>query len=222
MTIYSPAGESETDKPQELFLLKSGFQPGGKEAKCHEYYDFNPHTNCLCPEGKCWIKSQEEGKRRMGLTPQTFDVWLAQENLVEYFKLDQCVTGHLYRIFSRNLRLGIFDGQGGFIGIRTKFGERYLFTEYHWDAPAFPTVKPLEDLGQVPEGMILDTHLGSETRGDIRRVVFTTPRSEGGQGWVYEDTGKPTPQNINVWSIPNTALFKWVEEQEAIHCKNAD
>jgi len=28
----------------------------------------------------------------------------------------------------------VWNGQDGFIGIREKFGNRYLFTELHWDA----------------------------------------------------------------------------------------
>jgi hypothetical protein len=66
--------------------------------------------------------------------------------------LDQCITGHLYRIHSRNLKLGIFDGKTGFIGIRLKFGFKYLFTEYHWDqGPPYGTVQPQEDLGPIPD-----------------------------------------------------------------------
>jgi hypothetical protein len=60
--------------------------------------------------------------------------------------------GHLYRIRSRNLPCGVYDGKGGFIGIREKFGSLYLFTEYDHDQGApHGTVIVLEDLGPVPE-----------------------------------------------------------------------
>lgn len=60
--------------------------------------------------------------------------------------------GHLYRIKSRNLPYGVFDGKSGFIGIREKFLELYLFTEYDYDdGPPFGTVRVLEDLG--PSGI---------------------------------------------------------------------
>jgi hypothetical protein len=73
-------------------------------------------------------------------------------NKKNYISLDQCIKGNLYRIDSRNLILGIFDGKTGFIGIRAKFGNKYLFTEYHWDqGPPFGTVQPKEDLGLVPD-----------------------------------------------------------------------
>jgi hypothetical protein len=68
-----------------------------------------------------------------------------------YIPLDQCIKGHLYRINSRNFNLGVFDGKTGFIGIRLKFGSKYLFTEYHWDqGPPHGTVQPKEDLGSIP------------------------------------------------------------------------
>ena len=59
--------------------------------------------------------------------------------------------GHLYRIGSRNLPYGVYDGRGGFIGVREKFGHLYLFTEYDWDnGPPFGTVIVREDLGAIP------------------------------------------------------------------------
>lgn len=43
-------------------------------------------------------------------------------------------------------------GKTGFIGIRLKFGSKYLFTEYHWDqGPPYGTVQPKEDLGLIPD-----------------------------------------------------------------------
>jgi hypothetical protein len=72
---------------------------------------------------------------------------------MEYIKLEDCIKGNVYKIRSRNLTLGVFDGEMGFIGIRTKFGDRYLFTEYHWDTGAenCGTTHPIEDLGPLSE-----------------------------------------------------------------------
>ena len=47
--------------------------------------------------------------------------------------MEQCVKGRVYKLWCRNLSIGVYDGKEGFIGIRTKFGSRYLDTEYHWD-----------------------------------------------------------------------------------------
>ena len=69
--------------------------------------------------------------------------------------LEQCVRGRVYEIRSRNLAVGVYDGKCGFIGIRTKFGSRYLFTEYHWDQGSpHGTVSRQRDLGySVPDGV---------------------------------------------------------------------
>lgn len=64
--------------------------------------------------------------------------------------------GHLYRIHSRNLPYGVYDGRSGFIGIREKFGGLFLFTEYDYDdGPPFGTVIVKEDLGPIPPGIEL-------------------------------------------------------------------
>jgi hypothetical protein len=71
---------------------------------------------------------------------------------MDYISVNACLHGHLYRISSRNLALGVFRAwDRGFIGIREKFGNRFLSTEYHCDVgPPLGTVHPLEDLGPVP------------------------------------------------------------------------
>ena len=50
----------------------------------------------------------------------------------------QLVEGGLYRVRSRYLQLGVFDGHRGFIGIRC--GHRYLVREYLNDGGPFGTV----------------------------------------------------------------------------------
>lgn len=74
--------------------------------------------------------------------------------------------GYLYRLNARNIRMGVFipgaavpEGEGRanlgnkahFIGIRTKFGSRFLDKEFHYDAdPHFGTAEPLEDIAVCP------------------------------------------------------------------------
>jgi len=72
--------------------------------------------------------------------------------------IKECIKGRVYKIRCRNLRYGVYNGDGGFIGIRTKFGSRYLFTEYHWDTGApFGTVRDQIDIGiDVPTEIILN------------------------------------------------------------------
>ena len=75
--------------------------------------------------------------------------------MIEYIPLDQCVDRAVYRIRSNNLGVGVFSEKTkGFIGIRTKFGNKYLFTEYHYDTGApFGTVCPVEQLGVLPDNI---------------------------------------------------------------------
>ena len=86
-------------------------------------------------------------------------------NTENYIPLDKCQKGHIYRINSRNLGIGVFDGKGGFIGIRQKFSDRYLFTEMHWDTSAdYGTVKPLEEIGILPDSIpVTETHIEENT-----------------------------------------------------------
>jgi hypothetical protein len=44
----------------------------------------------------------------------------------EYIKKEACKKGRIYLIHSRNLSVGVYDGDGGFIGVREKFGSEYL------------------------------------------------------------------------------------------------
>lgn len=62
----------------------------------------------------------------------------------------------IYRIYSRNLEFGVYSEKvKGFIGIREKFGQRYLFTEYHYEIGApFGTVHPVELVGKVEDKRI--------------------------------------------------------------------
>lgn len=60
--------------------------------------------------------------------------------------MDQCIKGRLYRIGCRNLSLGVYDGNEGFVGIRHKFNSRFLDTEYHFDqGPPYGTVHTVMD-----------------------------------------------------------------------------
>lgn len=66
--------------------------------------------------------------------------------------IENCQHGWLYRVYSRNLNLGVYrEEKRGFVGIRHKMGRRYLFTEFHWDiGPPHGTANPLEAICQCP------------------------------------------------------------------------
>jgi len=132
-----------------------------------------------------------------------------------YLSLGQCRRGHAYRVHSRNLAVGVFDGGTGFIGIREKLGARYLFREYHWDqGPPFGTVRPVADLGPVPADLVLTERLGTRDERTGRPVTFERPIALGGRGWCYADTGEADPE-IAPRSVSNRALFAHLEALEA-------
>jgi hypothetical protein len=72
-----------------------------------------------------------------------------------FIPADECIDRMVYRIRSRNLAHGVFrKDTGGFIGIREKFGEYYLFEEYHHDISSFVgTVRPEMAIEMLPEGI---------------------------------------------------------------------
>ena len=128
--------------------------------------------------------------------------------------LAACVTGHVYRLHSRNLTLGVFNGQTGFLGLREKFGQRYLFCEYHQETGApFGTVRPLEDLGPIPADLAIVESLGSIDRRNGRRVAFDRPVADGDRGWYYTETGE-ADQKIEPQGLSNKRLFDWLEALE--------
>jgi len=136
--------------------------------------------------------------------------------------LDQCRDRRVYRVLSRNLSLGVFRASSrGFIGIRTKFGSRFLFEEYHWDTGApYGTANPLEELGvTLPDDIGLEMDLGSEDEVTGRLVGFDKTIVEGEflypngpaamKGWYFLDTGEFS-REIRAYSISNTALFDFL------------
>ena len=80
-------------------------------------------------------------------------------NIMENFiPLKDCKHGYCYLVNCRNLDFAVFnEKKKGFIGIRTKFGHRFLDTEYHWDTGApHGTAKPLKLIEKCPVDPIDD------------------------------------------------------------------
>jgi hypothetical protein len=77
---------------------------------------------------------------------------------------DQLERGAVYEVRSRNLIAGVYDGEQGFIGIREKFGDEYLFTEYlsrecGGDKQPFDTVHPFQKIGEAKSNVLAE-HYG--------------------------------------------------------------
>lgn len=69
-----------------------------------------------------------------------------------YITIPNLKPGFIYKIRARNAQFGIWLPQrNSFLISRTKFGNNYLFEEYHWDTGSpHGTVKPLEEIEESP------------------------------------------------------------------------
>lgn len=143
----------------------------------------------------------------------SYEDYLKNEERKDYIKLEDCVRGRVYQIHSRNLSFGVFNGDGGFIGIRFKFNSRFLDTEWHWDHGR-GTAKPLKDLNiDLPAEIKLATGLGTIDETTKRPVSFDEPVASGGRGWYFTDTNE-ADQTIKPRGVGNKALFDFMDNIE--------
>jgi hypothetical protein len=130
--------------------------------------------------------------------------------------LAECQKGHVYELRSRNLDRGVFDGETGFIGIRTKFDSRFLFTEYHYETGApHGTASPVAYVGPLPAEIGVYEYEQSVDRESGRPVGFDRPVASGGRGWYYTDTNE-ADQSIRSMSPMNQPLFDSLDSLEPI------
>lgn len=154
--------------------------------------------------------------------------------------LSECQHGHLYRLESRNLSFGVFNkSTQGFIGIRTKFGEKYLFTEFHYEAD-MGTAYPDKDFGPIPDHIEISEDLGTVDQNTSEPVYYDhapdedgngsqflvdphnalIPEKSGGyktykvKGWCWKSTGNPD-ERIRPVRVQNTELFDYLEKFNA-------
>ena len=109
-------------------------------------------------------------------------------------KLEQLQRGRVYRLQSRDLESGVWNGKDGFIGIRTKFGRRFLDMEIHWGlSKTFGTAQALESLGTISESISLDISLGTECGNCHKPVNYVKRHAEqkGASGeWLHDDVAR--------------------------------
>lgn len=130
--------------------------------------------------------------------------------------LPDCVKGRVYKIRCRNLKLGVFDGNEGFIGIRTKWSDRYLDTEYHWDqGEPHGTVRGVAELGvDLPENIEPKMYLGNEDKTTGRSIEYVKAL----KGWRFIGEQEPNDA-IKVHLIANPKLFEFLDELEKQHVR---
>jgi len=69
----------------------------------------------------------------------------------DYIKIPDLKEGHLYQIEARNASYGIWIAdEEGFAISRIKFGDNFMFVEYHWDCQSFATARPINLIEQSP------------------------------------------------------------------------
>ena len=127
-----------------------------------------------------------------------------------YLPLEECKKGGVYRLDSRNLSYGVYDGEDGFIGLRYKFGDTFLFTEYHWDTEnhkPYGTVKPLKLMEMLPVGVKAEEDLGRYC-GDCGKDAYRT----NGYKFFHGDGTEMCPTARFLSKGDNTLLFDYLEE----------
>lgn len=96
----------------------------------------------------------------------------------------------VYALRSRNLLVGVWDDNSkGFIGVREKMRDTYLFTEYHYDLGG--TANATDELPlNLPDDVQLRENFDPTCRDHLQDVVFTTPVAKGGEGWIHVRTNE--------------------------------
>jgi hypothetical protein len=129
---------------------------------------------------------------------------------------DQLVDRHVYRLTARNFFLGAWDAAyGGFLGIREKFGHRYVFTEYFSEPDrSSGTAHAWTDTGVVvPEEIELKEYLGSQCSEHSRPVKFVEnePGISRRGRWMHADDETALDEDDSPMAISNRALFDFLE-----------
>ncbi len=89
-----------------------------------------------------------------------------------YLRIGQLEDGCLYLVHARNSHIGQWVAADcGFVILREKFGDRFLFTEYHWDKDECGTAKPLVKLSETVSADALREVIEEKLR-EIPYAVF--------------------------------------------------
>jgi hypothetical protein len=94
--------------------------------------------------------------------------------------IEELKVGTVYKLNSRNLSVGVFTKNKGFIGIRLKFGNRFLFEEYEYSTSVhYGTATAIEELGEIPSNIKIAESLYDECGICRKPVNFDEKRPKG-------------------------------------------
>lgn len=114
--------------------------------------------------------------------------------------VEQLEDRAVYIIYCRNLYVGVWDVEHcGFLGVREKFGDKYLFMEYHWEkGPPYGTARAYRKLDLViPPEIHITEGLGSFCR------YCDTPTRSMGPGMGKDHEGQPREVQCVGWTHIN-------------------
>lgn len=130
----------------------------------------------------------------------------------KWLSLEDCENRGVYRIHSRNLLVGVFDGSEGFIGIREKFGDKFLFKEYHWEAsPTLGTVRPMEKIADLP--VEIEVEEGDSLCQNCKVPTGFEKGVEGGPG-IWSHLAETTCKDPRSGFYRYEPLFSYLTELE--------
>jgi hypothetical protein len=139
---------------------------------------------------------------------------------------EECKNGYLYKVHARNFGLGVYSEKDkGFIGIRYKFGDRFLDMEYHHGTGApYGTVSPDSEICKIPDGIDIEVfilhplgRLWRDGRPVGRRDLVEGEAPHGtrmGFEDRFVDTGERLPDKVYPRLMENAPLFEWLNEIE--------
>jgi hypothetical protein len=163
---------------------------------------------------------------------ENFKKYMEDSQRTDYIKIQDCKHSYLYKINSRNLDPGVFNEKTkGFIGIREKFGQKYLFTEFYHDIGApYGTVKPLEEICKIPSDIKIDEYesheLGREWAVNpdteqleaVFRRDFHSDEKQHGKRQGFTDqwvkNKQRLPDNLYPHLRGNKELFEFLKQYE--------
>jgi hypothetical protein len=120
-----------------------------------------------------------------------------------FIAADELKVGSVYRLHARNLVLGVFTGSY-FIGIREKFGNRFLDPEYP-RVDRSGTARASEEIGSIAPGIALRTSTGTVCGACGVAANFDMARPER-ERWLHAD-GTALCEKAWPTSVGNDALF---------------